>query len=268
MSAKLLRLTNFIIVFGFLYTGCQTEPNWEDYRGGIHIVLQVESKGDSIKDIENTSKIRELIEARIEVIGIKNKIVKTRSGHEIVIQLPPCKNPDRIVNLLSASYFLEFRLVDDSYDVNAAVKGDVPPGKEILYSQKADPETGQLTKTPYLVEVKAPLTGEFIANARCDIDKFNNPYISITLDETGANLLEKITGQNIYKRLAIVLNNEVLSAPVIQERITGGHVRITGNFTLEEAKDLVIGLRAGASPAHTKLIEYRQLDRESWLGKN
>jgi preprotein translocase subunit SecD len=111
------------------------------------------------------------------------------------------------------------------------------------------------------------LTGEYITDARVAIDsRYNEPYVSLSFDARGARLFEQITGENIKKRLAIVLDNNVYSAPVIQDKISGGKAQITGRFTMEEAKDLAIVLRAGALPAPVKILEERSVGPS--LGKD
>ena len=100
---------------------------------------------------------------------------------------------------------------------------------------------------PYLVE-RVMLTGDVLSDARVSIGQFNDPYVSIKFDQRGAQF-ERITGENVKKRMAIVLDNTIYSAPVIQERISGGQAQITGHVFDQEANDLAIVLRAGALPA-------------------
>ncbi|MBU2521752.1 MAG: protein translocase subunit SecD, partial [Proteobacteria bacterium] len=153
---------------------------------------------------------------------------------------------------------LEFKLLDETHDLEAALKGNIPAGSELLYQENEDTATGRVIKSPYLVKKRTLLTGEYLTDARVQIDsEFNEPYISINFDKKGARLFERITEENVKKRLAIVLDNKVYSAPVIQEKITGGEARITGHFTTEEAHDLAIVLRAGALPAPVNIIEER-----------
>ncbi|MBW2193417.1 MAG: protein translocase subunit SecD, partial [Deltaproteobacteria bacterium] len=111
---------------------------------------------------------------------------------------------------------------------------------------------------PYLVKRRTLLTGAYLTEARVEIDsQFNEPYVGIKFDKKGGRIFERITEENVKKRLAIVLDNRVYSAPVIQEKISGGEARITGSFTTEEARDLAIVLRAGALPAPVKILEER-----------
>ena len=148
-------------------------------------------------------------------------------------------------------------MVDDTHDVNEAVKGNVPAGREVLYRVEEDAASGKVTKLPFLLKKRTLLTGANLTNARVDFDQFNIPFVSINFDKRGARDFERITGDNVNKRLAIVLDDTVASAPVIQEKIAGGQARITGDFTLEEAKDLAIVLRAGALPAPVNILEER-----------
>jgi preprotein translocase subunit SecD len=153
---------------------------------------------------------------------------------------------------------LEFKLLDEEHDVNAALNGNVPASSEILYETKEDPATRRVQKIPFLVKKRTSLTGAYLTDARVQIDsQYNEPYVSITFDKKGARLFERITAENVKKRLAIVLDNNVYSAPVIQDKISGGEARITGNFTTEEARDLAIVLRAGALPAPVQILEER-----------
>ena len=138
------------------------------------------------------------------------------------------------------------------------MKGNVPASSEILYETKEDPTTHHISKIPYLVKKRTSLTGAYLTDAKVQIDsQYNEPYVSITFDKKGARLFARITEENVKKRLAIVLDDNIYSAPVIQEKIAGGEARITGNFTTEEARDLAIVLRAGALPAPVQILEER-----------
>jgi len=122
----------------------------------------------------------------------------------------------------------------------------------------AENEAAAAQKQPYLVKKRTLLTGEYLTDARVQIDsQFNEPYVAIEFDRKGAKLFERVTGENVKKRLAIVLDNKVYSAPTIQEKIPGGSARITGSFNTQEAHDLAIVLRAGSLPAPVEIIEER-----------
>jgi preprotein translocase subunit SecD len=247
--------------FGFWF-----KPKWEDFQGGIHLVLEIESKGDPAVDEESTIRISQILKDRLKQMGIKKMIIERQGKKQIIVQIP--KTSERVIEFIGSSFFLEFRVVDEGHSLEEALKGRVPPGGEILYDEKIDPGKGQPTKAPvpYLVRTDSYLTGKYITDARVEIDERDESYISIVFDQEGAKLFEEITGENIGKRLAVVLDKTVCSAPVISHRISGGRAQITGNFTIREAQVLAIALRRGSYPAPTKVIEYRELDRDIWLG--
>jgi preprotein translocase subunit SecD len=205
-----------------------------------------------------TDQALETIRNRIDQFGVSEPDIRRQGEKRILIQLPGIKDTQRAKELIGRTALLEFRLLDDTHDLNAALNGKVPPGSEILYQVDEDPETRNVKKVPYLVKKRAPLTGAYLTRARVEIDsQYNDPYVSIDFDRKGARIFARVTEENVQKRLAIVLDNTVYSAPVIQEKITGGKARITGSFTTEQARDLAIVLRAGALPAPVNILEER-----------
>lgn len=200
----------------------------------------------------------ETIRNRVDQFGVSEPDIRRQGEKRILIQLPGIKDTKRAKELIGKTARLEFKLLDEVNDVAAAEKGNVPPGSELLYQVKEDSETHRTSKTPYLVLKRALMTGEYLTDAKVEIDsQYNEPYVSISFDKKGARLFERITEENVKKRLAIVLDGKVYSAPVIQEKIPGGQARITGSFTDAEARDLAIVLRAGALPAPVKILEER-----------
>ena len=134
----------------------------------------------------------------------------------------------------------------------------LPPGTEIAYEIVKDPESGDTKKIPYLLRKRALMTGEYVTDARVSIDnQFNTPYISLNFDAKGARLFERITEAHVKKRLAVVLDGVVHTAPVIQEKIAGGRAQITGSYSMQEARNIAIVLRAGALPAPVVILEER-----------
>jgi preprotein translocase subunit SecD len=208
----------------------------------------------------------ETIRNRIDQFGVSEPDIRPQEDHRILIQLPGIKDPKRAIDLIGKTARLEFKLVDEDNSLEAALQGDVPAGDEILYQTAVDSNTGNKTKIPYLLKKRTLITGEYITDARVQIDQYNEPYVSLSFDARGARLFERITGDNVGKKLAIVLDNNVSSAPVIQDRISGGRAQITGYFTMDEAKDLSIVLRAGALPAPVKILEERTVGPS--LGKD
>jgi len=213
----------------------------------------------------------ETVRNRVDQFGAEPTILR-QADNEIVIELPGVKDTKRAIELVGKTAVLEFKLLDDESPIAAQLPASVSPGEEekllkeyagkipeddeILFGRVSDKETGMERKRVYLVKKQSLMTGEFLTEARVSIDqRYNEPYVSIAFNSTGAKLFEQITANNVKKRLAIILDNNVYSAPVIQEKISGGSAQITGSFTMQEARDLAIVLRSGSLPAPMKMLE-------------
>jgi preprotein translocase subunit SecD len=228
-------------------------------EGGV-LTMQIDLPAKETEQIKKlaTDQAIETIRNRIDQFGVSEPDIRRQGEKRILIQLPGIKDTKRAIALIGKTALLEFKLLDETHDLASAVKGNVPPGSEVLYGIKEDPTTHRAYRTPYLLKKRTLLTGANLTDARVQIDsQYNEPYVSIDFDKKGARDFERITGENVKKRLAIVLDNKVYSAPVIQEKISGGKARITGHFTTEEARDLAIALRAGALPAPVNILEER-----------
>jgi protein-export membrane protein SecD len=198
----------------------------------------------------------ETIRNRIDQFGVTEPVIVQQGENQILIQLPGVKDPERALELIGKTAQLQFKLVDEE-SAGKAVSGQLPEGDELLNMRARNRESGIVTTTPILVKKQTLLTGELLTDARVRIGgEFNNePYVAIEFNSEGARIFDKITAENVGKRLAIILDDTVYSAPVVRERITGGKASITGGFSMDEAKDLAIVLRAGALPAPVKVIQ-------------
>jgi preprotein translocase subunit SecD len=200
----------------------------------------------------------ETIRNRIDQFGVSEPIIQRHGATSILVQLPGIQDPQRAKEIIGKTALLEFKLVDDNANVEDAIKNGPPPGRQVLYGQsgRRDGIGGQ--QEAYVLESRALMTGEYIQDARVrPAEQLQGASVELILNQTGARLFEQITAANVKRRLAIVLDNRVYSAPVIQERIAGGRASITGNFDLKEARDLSIVLRAGALPAPVQIVEER-----------
>jgi len=216
-----------------------------------------EKEADLIKK-SAVDQALETIRNRIDQFGVSEPDIRRQGEKRILIQLPGISDTQRAKDLIGKTALLEFKLVDETGDITAALEGSVPRGSELLYQVRTDRETNRTTKTPILIKKRAVLTGASLTDARVAIDsQYGDPYVGIKFDKKGGRIFARVTEQNVQKRLAIVLDNKVHSAPVIQDKITGGEARITGSFTTEEAHDLAIVLRAGALPAPVTILEER-----------
>jgi preprotein translocase subunit SecD len=201
----------------------------------------------------------ETIRNRIDQFGVSEPVIQRQGQQDILIQLPGIQDPERAKEIIGKTALLEFKLVDDTANVEEAVRNGPPPGREVLYGHAGKGEGGAgAGQTPYVIESRTLMTGEYIADARVrPSQQLQGPYVELILNSRGARLFEQITAANVKRRLAIVLDNRVYSAPVIQERIGGGRASITGSFDIKEARDLAIILRAGALPAPVEIQEER-----------
>lgn len=226
---------------------------------------------DRIKDLA-VDQALETIRNRIDQYGVKEPTIHRQAANEIVVELPGVRDAERLIDLIEKTALLEFKLLDDESPVAAQLPDSIPPGKEeelikqyadkiptddeILFGRDVDERTGEVIKRVYLVKKQTLMTGDLLKEARVNIDqRFNEPYVGISFNSAGAKLFEQITANNVKKRLAIILDNNVYSAPVIRERIAGGEAQITGSFTMNEAKDLAIVLRSGSLPAPLRMLQ-------------
>jgi preprotein translocase subunit SecD len=195
----------------------------------------------------------ETIRNRIDQLGVRETTIAQEGNDEILVQLPGIQDPERAKELIGKTGVLQFKLVDDNHSVSDALRDGPPPGDEILYGPAS-----RGGREPYLVESPVLLTGDTITDARVRPGgQLEGPYVTVDLDQRGAQIFGAITSANVGRKIAIVLDNIVYSAPVIREPIPGGHVQITGNFTYDESHELAIVLRSGALPAPVEIIEER-----------
>ncbi len=222
----------------------------------------------------------EILRNRIDQFGVAEPVIIRQGDDEIVIQLPGVKDPKRALKLLGDTAQLEFKMVADPEGVNVAelvaqtkgtggwhegesikklnqlLENRLPKDTAVYFEKEVDPVTKIETSRPLLLEDKILMTGEMIKDARVRVGgNFNEPYVSLDLTGTGARIFGTITEKNVGRRMAIVLDDIVRSAPVIREKILGGSAQISGSFSHEEATDLAIVLRVGALPAPVDIIQ-------------
>ncbi|MEE8575023.1 MAG: protein translocase subunit SecD [Thermodesulfobacteriota bacterium] len=203
----------------------------------------------------STSQALETIRNRIDKFGVSEPVIQRQGVKEIVVQLPGLKDPDRAIDLIGKTAQLEFRLMADQSKLPTEVGGKKPLGTEILYQRRVSAESGEVSMLPHLVRKEVLLTGDLISDARVAFDRYNKSYVSLDFNRQGAKIFKRVTGENIGKQMAIVLDGNIYSYPTINEEIGGGKAQISGGFTSEQAVDLAIVLRAGALPAPVNIIQ-------------
>jgi SecD/SecF fusion protein len=237
----------------------------------------------------------EIIRNRIDQFGVAEPVIIRQGADEIVIQLPGIRDPERAMKLLGDTAQLEFKLVaegegvnidqlvanavesgqwsgqwqerDEVRELNRLLAGSLPANTAIYFERLVDSQTGLESSRPILLETKVLMTGDMVKNAQVRIGgTFNEPYVSLDMTSRGGKVFATLTEKNVGRRMAIVLDGVVKSAPVIRERILGGSAQISGSFTHEEASDLAIVLRVGALPAPVDVIQNMTVG--STLGKD
>jgi len=201
----------------------------------------------------------ETIRNRVDQFGVAEPVITRQGAERILIQLPGVQDPTRAKALIGRTALLEFKLLDERTPVEEALKGSLPESSEVLYQRRVDKETKTERKVPYVVQKRTLLTGAELTRAEVQADP-NSPgnwQVAIEFTSTGTRIFGEVTEQNVGRHLAIVLDGNVYSAPRINERIPGGRAVITGQFTVDEARDLAIVLRAGALPAPVAILEER-----------
>lgn len=225
---------------------------------GTELVLHMDPK--EAKRIQENAVHQglETIRNRVDQFGVAEPSIQIQGERRILVQLPGVKDSKRAVDLIGKTARLEFKMVDDQSSVQQALDSAPPEGDEVSYQRQTDKETGAVTKQPFLLKKRAVLTGDTLTSAEVRYDtEFSQPYVAITFNSVGGMIFHQVTKENVGKRMAIVLDDNVYSAPVIQDEISGGRAQITGHFTTDEAHDLAIVLRAGALPAPVVILENR-----------
>lgn len=223
----------------------------------MHIDFLIPEKDlASIKE-NAVNQALETIRNRIDQFGVSEPVIVKQGENQLLVQLPGIKDPQRALELIGKTAQLEFKLVDEAATASGGT-GAIPPDDEILKIRSKNRETGVETTAPIVLKKQALLTGELLTDARVQMggrDIGSEISVSLEFNSEGARIFDKVTAENVGKRLAIVLDNTVYSAPQIRERISGGRASISGGFSVDEAKDLAIVLRAGALPAPVKVVQ-------------
>jgi len=198
----------------------------------------------------------EIVRRRIDETGTREPTIQRQGADRIVVQLPGVGDPDRVKALLGKTAKLSFRLVDTNTSVADALAGRLPPGSEVLPSDDEVDASGRPIR--YVVRKRVYVSGANLVDAQPSFQN-NQPVVSFRFDTVGARKFADVTSKNVGRPLAIVLDNKVISAPVIRTPITGGRGIISGNFTVQQVTDLALLLRAGALPAPLTILEERSV---------
>ncbi len=227
-----------------------------DLQGGVHLVLQVEQPAETDKSVSDiTDRALKVVRNRIDGLGITEPIIQKEGTNRIIVDIAGYKDPEKVLDVIGRTALLEFRLVSDNADdLKKALEGNVPEGYQLLYMREKDERGMERESIPLLVKSTPELTGAYLKDAYVGYSSSGFPDVNLEFNKEGGEIFAAVTGANVNRRLAIVLDGVVQSAPVIRERIPNGKAQITGQFSMEEARELALVLRAGALPAKLDVI--------------
>jgi preprotein translocase subunit SecD len=237
-------------VGGMVGSGGQRSLEVSDAGGGL-IRLTVPPAAITERIRQTIEQSIQIVERRVNELGTVEPLIQRQGQDRILVQVPGLQDPTRLKVLLGQTAKMDFRMVDTSVSAEQALRGQVPPDSEVLQS-------AENPNTPYVIKKQVLVSGGDLIDAQPGFDQRNGqPIVSFKFNTSGARKFAQATTENVKQPFAIVLDNKVISAPVIQEPITGGQGQISGNFTVQQANDLAILLRAGALPAPLTIIEER-----------
>lgn len=236
--------------YGAVYTVAERLPQGD----GLRYILAM--RPEYRKEVERLTMDQAVktIRNRIDQFGVAEPDIRRQEGNRIQVQLPGLDDPQRAIDIIGRTAHLEFKLVDNETKPEDARR--VGRDVSVLRHQNAD---GSFSERPIVLHRETLLSGEAISNAQVQYDQFGQAYVSLSLNASGARKFSRLTGDNVGKNLAIVLDGHVHSAPVIKQKISGGQASISGSFTTEEATDLAVVLRSGALPAPVDVLEERSV---------
>ncbi len=237
---------------GLVFAG-QQGNNLDVTRGdGGQILLKITDQGLFQRIGLAIEASIETVRRRIDAFGTTEPTIQRQGRDRILVQVPGIKDVSRLKALVGETGKLEFRMVDTTSSLQQAQQsGRAPPGTELVPSEDG-------FSSAYLLKSRAIVTGESLVDAQPGFDsQTNEPVVTFRFDTAGARRFGRATQANVGRPFAIVLDNKVVSAPVIREPILGGTGQISGNFTVAEANDLSVLLRSGALPAKLTILEER-----------
>jgi protein-export membrane protein SecD len=235
---------------GLLGSNGQRSLEVSDAGGGvIRLVVPQAAINDRIRQtIEQSIQI---VEKRVNELGTVEPVIQRQGTDRILVQVPGLQDPTHLKELLGKTAKMEFRMVDTTVPPDQAQAGRIPPDSELLMSASSP-------KVPYVIKKQVLVSGSDLTDAQPGFDqRTSEPVVNFRFNTAGSRKFAQATTENVGQPFAIVLDNEVISAPVIREPITGGSGQISGNFTVQSANDLAVLLRAGALPAPLTVIEER-----------
>lgn len=255
-----------------------------DLKGGVHILLQAKGTPENPISSDTIERLIAVLRNRIDQYGVAEPVIQREGNDRVVVELPGLDDPEAAIELIGKTAMLEFRPIIDAtprlprkperqnYGSDEEYESAIKRWEE--YQRQALAMEKKLWKhveeNPSLSVLKgedgevyllgaASITGQHLLDAKVAFDNLGRPVVTLKFNKDGTHLFDELTAHNIGRQVAIVLDGVVISAPVVQERISGGEAQISGRFTTDEAQRLAIMLRAGALPVTVEILETRSI---------
>jgi len=235
---------------GLLGSSGQRSLEVTDAGGGL-IRLAVPQAAITDRIRQTIEQSIQIVERRVNELGTVEPLIQRQGNDRILVQVPGLGDPSRLIELVGKTAKMDFRMVDSTVSPEQAAAGQLPPESELLPSTEAG-------RPPVVVKKQVLVSGGELTDAQPGFDqRSGEPIVSFRFNTSGSRKFAQATSENVGQPFAIVLDNQVISAPVIREPITGGQGQISGSFTVQSATELALLLRAGALPAPLTVIEQR-----------
>ncbi|MFT5171315.1 MAG: preprotein translocase subunit SecD, partial [Candidatus Marinamargulisbacteria bacterium] len=229
-----------------------------DLQGGTRLIIEAKDTKEVKADNDAVLGALAVIRSRINGLGVAESVIRRKGLKQLIVELPGVKNPDRAIKLIGETALLEF--VEAEWapgDISSLSKQklEILAGKDARLDTVFDYDAeGRVTRETPIILKKVVLTGSDLKSANPDTNNFNQPTVSIEFKTEGAKVFRNVTGRSVGKPLAIILDGRIISAPNISEAISGGRAQISGSFSVQEMRDLVIKLKAGALPVPIEIL--------------
>ncbi|MEA3284503.1 MAG: protein translocase subunit SecD [Synergistota bacterium] len=255
-----------------------------DLKGGAHIVLQAKGTDENPLTGDSVERLLAVLRNRVDQYGVSEPLIQREGQDRVIVDLPGVENPEQALELIGKTALLEFRQVvqatsalppkaqrenydsDEEYQTAVSRWNEVKADRDELESSlrsEASSESGTVVGSDEAgrIYLLGPVYvgGKDLKDAKATYDNLGRPVVSLEFNDDGSKLFDSATAENVGNQIAIVLDGTVVSAPVVQERISGGAAQISGRFTPEEARNLAIMLRAGALPVPVDVLENRSV---------
>ena len=257
LKIKLLLITTLAIASLFVIYKVPINKGL-DLQGGMQLTLEAQDSKTSKADSDAINGVIAVIRSRVDKLGLTEPVISRKGIKQITVELPGIKDSEQAIRLIGDTALLEFveaEWAPGGSETLSAENLEVLAGKDARMGKVVVKDSsGKILKENPIILKKTVMTGADLKNAAPGTDQNGRPLVHIEFTNEGAKKFKEVTAQNVGKPLAIILDGVIISAPNVNEPISGGSAQISGDFSIEEMRNLVIKLKAGALPVPVKLV--------------